>query len=458
MMFFESINPTTGENLATYPVMSPVQIAEAIEQAHHAYLDWKRLSYGERGILMNQLHDWLLAHQEEYAKLMTLEMGKPIVEARSEIEKCAKACAFYAKHAEGFLQPESVALPNTKSYVTFNPLGIVLAVMPWNFPFWQVFRFAVPALMAGNAAVLKHASNVTGCALAIEESFVQAGFPKNLFRSLIIPSDQVKMVIQHPRIQAVTLTGSSKAGASVAAEAGKCLKKTVLELGGSDPFIILPDADLDAAVETATKSRLINTGQSCIAAKRFIVFDSVRREFEQGMMKKFQEMKMGNPLDETNQLGPLARLDLREGLHQQVQKSLKQGAKLLWGGEIPQGNGAFYPPTILTDVKKGMPAYEEELFGPVAAILPVRDEAEAIRVANDSSFGLGATIFSRDLKKAEKIAAEEIEAGQCFVNAMVHSDPHLPFGGVKGSGYGRELSRFGIREFVNIKTVFLSLK
>jgi succinate-semialdehyde dehydrogenase/glutarate-semialdehyde dehydrogenase len=333
---------------------------------------------------------------------------------------------------------------------------VILAVMPWNFPFWQVFRFAAAAVMAGNGVVLKHASNVPGCSLAIEDVFRQAGFPEDLFRAVLVGGTHVEAAIANPHIRAVTVTGSTAAGKAVARKAGEMLKKTVLELGGSDPYVILEDADLAKAVETCVRSRLINSGQSCIAAKRFIVVNARREEFEDLFVSRMKAAKMGDPLDEFTEVGPQARLDLRRDLHRQVQESLARGAVLLLGGEIPPGDGAFYPPTVLTEVKRGMPAYEEELFGPVAAIIPVADEREAIRVANDSSFGLGAAVFTRDLARGERIAAEELEAGSCFVNDFVRSDPRLPFGGIKESGYGRELSSHGIREFVNVKTVVVS--
>jgi len=349
--------------------------------------------------------------------------------------------------------PEVVETEASRSFVTFQPLGVVLAVMPWNFPFWQVFRFAAPALMAGNAGVLKHASNVPGCALAIAKIFRQAGFPDHLLQTLLIGSGQVEAVVAHPLVKAVTLTGSTPAGQAVASQAGAMVKKTVLELGGSDPYIILADADVEAAVRTCVASRLINNGQSCIAAKRFIVVESIREPVEARFVAQMRVARMGDPLAEDTTVGPLARHDLRDTLHQQVQVSIAQGAHCLLGGTIPAGQGAFYPPTVLTQVSKGMPAYDEELFGPVAAIIAVRDEAEAIRVANDSPFGLGAAVFTQDIAKGERLAAQELEAGCCCVNTLVQSDPRLPFGGVKASGYGRELSHYGIKEFVNIKTV-----
>jgi succinate-semialdehyde dehydrogenase/glutarate-semialdehyde dehydrogenase len=382
-------------------------------------------------------------------------MGKPVRDGRAEAEKCAWVCEYYAENAEAFLQPEVIPTDARKSFVTFQPVGVVLAVMPWNFPFWQVFRFAAPALMAGNTGVLKHASNVPGCALAIEEVFRRAGFPDHAFRTLLIGSKAVEAVIEHPLVRAVTLTGSTPAGKAVASKAGAMIKKTVLELGGSDAYVVLEDADLEATVATCVASRLINAGQSCIAAKRFVVVEAVRSRFEDAFVTRMRQATVGDPLDEATQVGPLARHDLRDDLHHQVQASLAQGATCLLGGMIPEGPGAYYPPTVLTQVSKGMPAYDEELFGPVAAILAVPDEQEAIRVANDSVFGLGAAVFTRDLAKGEHLAAHALEAGCCFVNALVKSDPRLPFGGIKESGYGRELSAYGIKEFVNIKTVFV---
>ena len=392
----------------------------------------------------------------EYGELMSVEMGKPAKDGRAEAEKCAWVCDYYAENAERFLEPEAVQTDASKSFVVFQPLGVVLAVMPWNFPFWQVFRFAAPNLMAGNVGVLKHASNVPGCALAIENIFQEAGFPENVFRSLLVGSKQVDAIIENPIVRAVTLTGSTPAGRAVARKAGEMLKKTVLELGGSDPYVVLDDADVQAAVNTCVSSRLINSGQSCIAAKRFIVTEKNRGEFERLFVERMRAAVMGDPLQVETEVGPQARHDLRDELHQQVVDSVKKGARLLLGGEIPDGAGAFYPPTVLSDVKKGMPAYDYELFGPVAAIIPVADEAEAIRVANDSVFGLGAAVFTQDVSRGERIAAEEIEAGSCFVNTFVRSDPRLPFGGIKESGYGRELAVYGIKEFVNIKTVYVA--
>lgn len=454
-MSMKSINPATGEMIQEYQKMTVKEVDRVIADAHAAFLAWQKTSFTSRAKLMKNAAQILRDNAGAYGKLMTQEMGKPIAGGRAEAEKCAWVCDYYADNAEIFLQPEIIATDAGKSFVTFQPLGVVLAVMPWNFPFWQVFRFAAPGLMAGNAGVLKHASNVFGCALAIEEIFRQAGFPENLFRALLIGSDQVGAVIEHPFVKAATLTGSTPAGRAIAKKAGEMLKKTVLELGGSDPYVVLADADLEATVTICVNSRLINSGQSCIAAKRFIVVESLREKFEQLFVKQMAAAKMGDPMQEDVVVGPQARHDLRDDLHRQVRQSIEKGAQCLLGGEIPKGKGAFYPPTVLTNVKPGMPAYDEELFGPVAAIIAAKDEAEAIKIANDSIFGLGAAVFTRDVAKGEHIAANELEAGCCFVNAFVKSDPRLPFGGIKESGYGRELSHYGLKEFVNIKTVYV---
>ena len=386
---------------------------------------------------------------------MALEMGKPVAQGEAEVDKCAWVCEYYADHAEAFLAEQPRETDASRSYVRFDPLGPVLAVMPWNFPFWQVFRFAAPALMAGNAGVLKHASNVPRCALAIEEIFREAGFPRGLFATALVGSSAVAALIADPRIVAVTLTGSDSAGSKIAEQAGRVLKKTVLELGGSDPFIVLADADLAAAARTAADARLVNSGQSCIAAKRFIVVEAVADQFLERFLAELRSRRMGDPLARETQVGPQARGDLRDSLHKQVEESVKRGAKLLLGGEIPAGKGAFYPPTLLTAVDKGMPAFDEETFGPVAAVIRAKDEADAVRLANDSAFGLGASLWTRDRARAERMA-KQIEAGAVFVNALVKSDPRLPFGGIKRSGYGRELSEYGIREFVNIKSVWIA--
>ena len=454
-MSIEVINPATGDTIRTYEEMTSEEVKNIIEKSHQAFLNWRRVSFSERESLMRNVAHVLRDNSEKYASIMAVEMGKPIKGGRAEVEKCAWVCDYYAENAEKFLRNEIVETDASKSFITYNPLGVILAVMPWNFPFWQVFRFAAPALMAGNVCVLKHASNVPGCALAIEETFRKAGFPKDVFRTLLVGSRQVDAIIENNLIKAVTLTGSTPAGSSVAKKAGEMIKKTVLELGGSDAYIIFADADLELAAETCVTSRLINSGQSCIAAKRFIVVEPIREKFVELFLEQMKVRKMGNPMDEDTEIGPQARHDLRDELHRQVTESIVKNAKCLLGGKIPDSKGAYYPPTVLIDVKKGMPAYDEELFGPVAAIIPVKDEDEAISIANDSVFGLGAAIFTRDIEKGERIAVNEIEAGSCFVNTFVKSDPRLPFGGIKISGYGRELSYFGIKEFVNIKTVFL---
>jgi succinate-semialdehyde dehydrogenase/glutarate-semialdehyde dehydrogenase len=455
-MSLVSINPTTGEEIASYDEMSTGEAAEVVGATHEAFLTWRETPAAERSRLLAAAAAVLEEERENHAELMVREMGKPIVQARAEVDKCAWVCRYYAENGERFLAPEPVETDATKSYVAFEPLGVVLAVMPWNFPYWQVFRFAAPALAAGNTGLLKHASNVQGCALAIEEVFRRAGFPTDVFRALVVGSSRVAAIIEDPRVKAVTLTGSTPAGQAVAGRAGSLLKKTVLELGGSDPYVLLEDADLDVAVGACVTGRLLNTGQSCIAAKRFIVPESLQTEFEDRCRSEMASKVMGDPMDEATDVGPLARGEFRQELHRQVRESLDAGARLLLGGELPDGPGAFYPPTILTDVKAGMPAYAEELFGPVAAILPVNDEEEALRVANDTPFGLGAAVFTRDRERGEEIARHRLEAGSCFVNAFVKSDPRLPFGGIKESGYGRELSAFGIREFVNIKTVYVA--
>jgi succinate-semialdehyde dehydrogenase / glutarate-semialdehyde dehydrogenase len=454
-MTLTAINPANGDVIKTYEQTSFDKVTSCIEGAHQAFTDWKTQSFAQRAEFMKRASKILIENKEEYAKIMAMEMGKPIRQGRAEAEKCAWVCGYYADSALEMLQPEKIETDASNSFVSFQPLGVILAIMPWNYPFWQVFRFAAPGLMAGNAAILKHASNVPGCALAIEDVFNKAGFPENLFRNLLISGEQTKGVIEHPHIKAVTLTGSNLAGQSVASTAGKMLKKSVLELGGSDPYIVLEDADLEAAAKTCVESRLLNSGQSCIAAKRFIVVEDVRRQFEDMFIAHMRAKKMGDPLGEDIDIGPQARFDLRDDLHRQVARSIEKGAKCLLGGETPKGKGSFYPATVLSAVQKGMPAYEEEIFGPVAAIISVKDESEAIQVANDSSFGLGAAVFTGDIERGERIATHELEAGCCFVNDFVKSDPRLPFGGIKSSGYGRELSHYGIKEFVNIKTVYV---
>jgi succinate-semialdehyde dehydrogenase/glutarate-semialdehyde dehydrogenase len=450
----ESINPATGETNKTYEEMTPEEAAAAVTQAHQAFQAWRTMPFASRGRLMKKAADILRERKAELARLMAIEMGKPLKQGVAETEKCAWVCDYYADTAEAHLSPDSIKTEGSKSYVVFEPLGVVLAVMPWNFPLWQVYRFAAPALMAGNVGVLKHASNVPGCALAIEEIFTQAGFPRGTFRTLLIGSGHVKAVIENPLVRAVTLTGSTPAGKTVAAQAGAVLKKTVLELGGSDPYVILEDADLDHAAQTCVNSRLINSGQSCIAAKRFIVVEPVLAAFTDRFLALMKTKKLGDPLVEDTDVGPQARHNLRDDLHKQVLASVEQGATLLVGGEVPAGKGAYYPPTVLTDVRPGMPAYDEELFGPVAAIIGAKHEEDAVRIANDTMFGLGAAVFTTDAARGERIA-RQLEAGATFVNASVASDPRLPFGGIKESGYGRELGSYGIKEFVNAKTVYV---
>jgi succinate-semialdehyde dehydrogenase / glutarate-semialdehyde dehydrogenase len=453
-MQITSINPTNGETIKTYDEMTPAEAASAVAEAHEAWWSWRKTSFAERARLMTRAALILRERKHELAKLMALEMGKPLKQGVAEAEKCAWVCDYYGENAEAHLASDVIKTEGSRSYVAFEPLGVVLAVMPWNFPLWQVFRFAAPALMAGNAGALKHSSNVPGCALVIEEIFSQAGFPRGIFRTLLISSRQVQAVIEHPLVRAVTLTGSTPAGKSVASQAGAMLKKTVLELGGSDPYVVLEDADLELAVQTCVNSRLINSGQSCINAKRFIVVESILPAFTERYVAVMNSKKVGDPLLEETEVGPLARHDLREELHQQVAASIEKGARLLLGGEIPRGPGAFYPPTVLADVVAGMPAYDDELFGPVAAIIQAKNEDDAVRIANDSVFGLGAAVFTRDVKRGERLA-RELEAGSTFVNALVASDPRLPFGGIKQSGYGRELGSYGIKEFVNVKTVYV---
>jgi succinate-semialdehyde dehydrogenase/glutarate-semialdehyde dehydrogenase len=455
-MTLKAVNPATGDLVAEYEEMSADEASLAVDAAHAAFLEWRRTSFAERAQPMHKVADLLRERAREYAKLMAEEMGKPIKGGIAEAEKCAMACDYFADHAESFLKPEPVPMDGQRALVAFQPIGVVLAVMPWNFPFWQVFRFIAPGLMAGNAGVLKHASNVPGCARAIEDVLVDAGFPKDLFRTLMIGSKAVEGVIEHPKVRAVTLTGSEPAGRAVARKSGELLKKTVLELGGSDPYLILEDADVEMAAEIATKARLVNSGQSCIAGKRFIVVEPLRERFETLFTQKMKAAKMGDPMDEATEVGPMARQDLRDDLHGQVEDSVGKGARVLCGGEIPDGAGAYYPPTVLTDVRKGMAAYGEEMFGPVAAIIAAKDEVEAIEIANDSEFGLGAGVITSDLARGERLAIEEIEAGSISVNAQVASNPKLPFGGIKNSGYGRELSHYGIKEFVNIKTVVIN--
>jgi succinate-semialdehyde dehydrogenase / glutarate-semialdehyde dehydrogenase len=450
-----SINPANNKLIKNYNEMSGEESSEIISLADESFNNWTEITFSHRSELMKNAAKVLRKNSEEYSILMTTEMGKPILQSRAEVEKCALVCDYYANNAEKFLPDEIIKTEATKSFVSYQPLGVILAVMPWNFPFWQVFRFAAPNLMAGNAGLLKHASNVSGCALAIEDVFRKAGFPENIFRTLLVTSKNINDVISNNKVQAVTLTGSVPAGKSVASLAGSLIKKTVLELGGSDPYVVLEDADLEKAAVSCVNSRLINAGQSCIAAKRFIIVESVYNEFEKLFLNFMSKKKMGDPLDEKNDLGPQASMQLRDELHDQVLRSVQQGAELILGGTIPEIDGAYYPPTILKNIKPGMAAFDEELFGPVAALIKAKDEDEAIELANNSVFGLGAAVFTKDLKRGERIAKEKLNAGCCFVNDSVKSDPRLPFGGIKESGYGRELSPIGIKEFVNIKTVYI---
>ena len=454
-MTVASINPTTGETLETFAETTPAALERVLDQALAAYQSWSRCSYAQRAQAMREAGRLLRERKTQHARTMALEMGKPLMQGEAEAEKCAWVCDYYAEHAERFLADEPRETDASKAFVRFDPIGPVLAIMPWNFPFWQVFRFAAPALMAGNAGLLKHAPNVTRCALGIEAIFQEAGFPEGLFRALILSNEAAATVIADPRVRAVTLTGSDRAGSQVAEQAGRHLKKTVLELGGSDPFIVLEDADVALAARTAAEARLLNSGQSCIAAKRFIVVEPVADRFLDAFVAAMRTRRMGDPLALGTQVGPQARHDLRANLHRQVEESVRRGARLLLGGAIPEGPGFFYAPTVLAAVAEGMPAFDEEVFGPVAAVIRVKDEAQAVRVANASRYGLGAALWTGDAARGERLA-RELEVGSVFVNGLVKSDPRLPFGGIKRSGYGRELSEYGLKEFVNIKTVWVA--
>ncbi len=453
-MTYCSINPATGESLAEFPLWQGTELELALAVVASASLRWQATVLEARCAYLHRVAEVLRTRQVELARVITLEMGKLLSEAREEVEKCAWVCDHYADHAAELLGDELLDTDAGRSLIAYQPLGTVLAVMPWNFPFWQVFRFAAPTLAAGNTGVLKHASNVPQCALAIEAVFREAGLPEGVFRTLLISAAQVKGVIEDPRIHAVTLTGSESAGRQVAAGAGAALKKSVLELGGSDAFIVLEDADLELAVQQAVASRYLNGGQSCIAAKRFIVVEAVAEAFLRRFRTAVEALRPGDPMDESTTLAPMARADLREALHRQVVQSVEQGAELVTGGYPLDREGAFYAATILDQVQTGQPAYHEELFGPVASIIRARDEEDALRIANDSAFGLGSSVWTRDSARGE-VMARQVQAGCCFVNGMVKSDPRLPFGGIKNSGYGRELSRQGIHEFMNIKTIWI---
>jgi len=453
-MAFQSINPATEELLGEFPEHTGDEVERALEASSRAFQSWRRTPFAERSQLLRAVAHQLRAEKTLLAGLMTAEMGKPVVEAEAEIEKCAWCCDYFAENGQSFLRDRRVPSGATESYVAYDPLGSVLAIMPWNFPFWQVFRFAAPTLMTGNAGLLKHASNVSQCALAIERVISQAGAPEGLFQTLLLSSDRVGAVINDDRVRAVTLTGSEFAGSKVAEQSGKSLKKTVLELGGSDPFIVLADADLDAAITTAVNARYQNTGQSCIAAKRFIVVDEVADEFLTRFAAASERLRTGDPMERETQIGPLARNDLRASLEDQLQRSLQQGATLATGGHRLERKGYFYQPTIVSQVRPGMPAFDEETFGPLAAVVAAGDADEAVDLANQSRYGLGAAIWTRDVELAKRLA-RRVDSGSVFINGMVASDPRLPFGGVKRSGYGRELGEYGIREFVNIKTVWI---
>lgn len=449
---FESINPATEQVLARYASMSAEALTVALEEARTTAMVWSRVEVELRAAMLERVAVLLDAKREEFAQLITAEVGKPIAEARAELDKCALLCRYYAEHAVGFLADQRIQSGTHESVLSYQPLGTVLGIMPWNFPFWQVFRFAVPVMTAGNVALLKHAPNTCGCALAIEALFLEAGYPQGVLRALLIEINQVKSVIEHDAVQGVALTGSDKAGAAVAALAGRAIKKTVLELGGSDPYLICEDADLDLAAKKCVQSRLNNCGQTCISAKRLLVHRSVLEAFTEKVLNEITQRRQGDPVVEANDLGPMARADLLVNLQRQVDASVAAGARLLLGGETPQDVGLFYPPSVLTDVRPGMPAFDEEVFGPVVTLIPVADDAEALVLANQSAYGLGAAVFTQDVERAKRLA-HQLECGVCFINDFVKSDPRLPFGGIKRSGYGREMSAIGIREFVNVKTV-----
>jgi succinate-semialdehyde dehydrogenase/glutarate-semialdehyde dehydrogenase len=453
-----TVNPATEEVIAEYQTMTSSEIEEILGLSHQDFLSWREVSMQERSVLMKRLAGLLRDQKRFHAALISREMGKPLAQAEAEVLKCAWVCDFYAEQAELFLKPEETLLDGgARGLVKFEPLGLVLGVMPWNFPFWQVFRFAAPAIMAGNGILVKHSANVTGSAIAIEALFREAGFPEHLYRTLHIALEDVDrltgFIIDHPAIKAVSVTGSTAAGRAVAAKSGRALKRSVLELGGSDPYIVLDDADLELAVEQCVAARLLNAGQSCIAGKRFIVHTSVIDQFEALFLQRMKSAVLGDPFDPAVEVGPIARFDLRQQLHSQVLRSVSQGARLLCGGEIPSRKGFFYPPTVLSGVCRGMAVYSEETFGPVATLIVAGNDRDAVRIANDTPYGLGSAVFSGNSERAIAIA-DQLEVGNCFINSMVKSDPRLPFGGVKESGYGRELSSYGIREFVNIKSLF----
>jgi succinate-semialdehyde dehydrogenase/glutarate-semialdehyde dehydrogenase len=451
-MALVSINPATGKEIQSYPQHSSIEVKYILDQSVVAQQQWKNTSLELRNSCLEQLAGILRDREREYAILMAEEMGKPVSQGLGEVEKCASLCEYYKEEAFGFLADKSVEIAGQKSIISIQPMGLILGVMPWNFPFWQVFRFAIPTITAGNGAILKHASNVQGCAFAIEKSFKDSGFPENIFRNIVVPGREMEEVIKHPAIAAITLTGSTPAGKSIAMTAGSVLKKTVLELGGSDPYIILEDANVDLAVDACISGRILNTGQSCIAAKRLIVTENLYDTFLSKLEDKLSDKIMGDPKDDVD-IGPMVSIEARDEVHDQVCRSVEAGAKLKLGGVIPKEVGAFYPITLLSEVEPGMTAFDEEIFGPVFTVIKARDEANAIELGNQTEFGLGSAVFTSDLEKGESIAKTQLNVGACFVNDFVKSDPRLPFGGIKESGYGRELSIYGIMEFVNVKTI-----
>ena len=453
-MAIATINPATGEEVKTFDPLSDEEIDRKLSLAAETFREYRETSFEERSRMLLRAAEILEEEAEDLGRLMTSEMGKTLAAATAEAQKCARGCRYYAENAEKMLADEEVELEGARAFVRYQPLGPVLAVMPWNFPFWQVFRFAAPALMAGNVGLLKHASNVPQCALAIEDIIHRAGYPEGAFQTLLISSSQVQAVIDDPRVRAATLTGSEGAGRQVASEAGENIKKTVLELGGSDPFIVMPSADMEKAVSTAVTSRTLNNGQSCINAKRIIVHEDIADEFERRYVESMEALRVGDPMDEDTDMGPLATPDILEDVDSQVRKSVEAGARVLTGGEPMEGPGNFYPPTVITDIPEDSPAYTEEIFGPVASLFRARDIDEAIAIANDTTFGLGSSSWTNDPDEQERFV-NEIEAGMVYINRMTESTPEVPFGGVKNSGYGRELSVFGIREFVNAKTVWI---
>ena len=453
-MAINTINPATGEEVRSFEALAEGEIDEKVQRALDTFYEYRKTSFEERSRMLLRAADILEEEAEEFGRLMTSEMGKTLAAATAEAKKCARGCRYYAENAESFMADEEVVLEGARAFIRYEPLGPILAVMPWNFPFWQVFRHAAPALMAGNVILLKHASNVPQCALAIEDIIHRAGFPEGVFQTLLIGSGQVQDVIEDPRVRAVTLTGSEGAGRSVGAEAGEHIKPSVLELGGSDPFIVMPSADLEKAISSAVTSRTLNNGQSCINAKRIIVHQEIAGEFERRFVESMEALRVGDPMSGDTDMGPLATRDILDDVDGQVRKSVEAGARVLTGGEPMDEPGNFYPPTVITDIPEGSPAYSEEIFGPVASLFKVKDIEEAIRVANDTTFGLGSSAWTTDPEEQERFI-DEVEAGMVYINRMVESTPEIPFGGAKNSGYGRELSHFGIREFTNVKTVWI---